>query len=288
MFCSCNQVQREDLECQEGDRIISVDGLAVSTIDDLRIAIMGKEEVSLKRLRNPPCTRSTRAWSMQSARCMVHLSRDFFDRPSWNVSMSRDLSEPSCHEAAQEFGKPARNFELVCICIFVHTHTRTFTLNQACFRLFITFIRSSPKIKFFIAFFYNEEKTGSCKRSLYSIYVPLAYQATALFFMFFLIVQTLNLIVFHETSCLQDRFLNEKKSVLRIMFLKHQPSIMFRSHQSSHPCSTRILLKLAHAYILLSVKHMHEYICITVHNRERSLHTKETYRKRCRHTCVHR
>lgn len=39
------QVQREDLECQEGDRIISVDGVSVSSIEELRIAIMDKEEV---------------------------------------------------------------------------------------------------------------------------------------------------------------------------------------------------------------------------------------------------
>jgi len=42
-----NKVQREDLECQEGDRIISVDGLAVSTIEELRVAIMDKSEVTL-------------------------------------------------------------------------------------------------------------------------------------------------------------------------------------------------------------------------------------------------
>lgn len=39
------QVQREDLECQEGDRIISVDGVSVSSIEELRVAIMDKEEV---------------------------------------------------------------------------------------------------------------------------------------------------------------------------------------------------------------------------------------------------
>jgi len=42
-----NKVQREDLECQEGDRIISVDGMPVSSIEELRVSIMDKTEVTL-------------------------------------------------------------------------------------------------------------------------------------------------------------------------------------------------------------------------------------------------
>lgn len=40
-----NKVQREDLECQEGDRIISVDGMPVSSIEELRVAILEKVEI---------------------------------------------------------------------------------------------------------------------------------------------------------------------------------------------------------------------------------------------------
>ncbi|KAJ1489323.1 hypothetical protein T484DRAFT_1780461, partial [Baffinella frigidus] len=42
-----SKVQREDLDCQEGDRIVSVDGNPVSAIEDLRIYLKGKSEITL-------------------------------------------------------------------------------------------------------------------------------------------------------------------------------------------------------------------------------------------------
>lgn len=42
-----NIVQRDDLDCQEGDRIVAVDGVPVSSIEELRVKLQGKSAVSL-------------------------------------------------------------------------------------------------------------------------------------------------------------------------------------------------------------------------------------------------
>eukprot|EP00961_Rhodomonas_salina_P130481 1756628-Rhodomonas_salina.1 len=42
-----SKVQREDLDCQEGDRIVEVEGIPVSNIDELRGYLTGKEEITL-------------------------------------------------------------------------------------------------------------------------------------------------------------------------------------------------------------------------------------------------
>ena len=50
---SVSQVQRPDVDCQEGDKIISADGIPVSSVEDLRIALKGKSEILLLMARKP-------------------------------------------------------------------------------------------------------------------------------------------------------------------------------------------------------------------------------------------
>ena len=42
-----SRVQRDDLDCQEGDKIVSVDGMSVKSIDELRVSLKGKQEVTM-------------------------------------------------------------------------------------------------------------------------------------------------------------------------------------------------------------------------------------------------
>ncbi len=42
-----SRVQRDDLDCQEGDKIVSVDGMPVKSIDELRVSLKGKQEVTM-------------------------------------------------------------------------------------------------------------------------------------------------------------------------------------------------------------------------------------------------
>ena len=42
-----SKVQRDDLDCQEGDKIVQVDGIPVSNIEDLRIHLQGRQEITL-------------------------------------------------------------------------------------------------------------------------------------------------------------------------------------------------------------------------------------------------
>ena len=50
---SVTQVQRMDVDCQEGDKIVSADGIPVSTVEELRIALKGKSEILLLMARKP-------------------------------------------------------------------------------------------------------------------------------------------------------------------------------------------------------------------------------------------
>jgi hypothetical protein len=50
---SVSQVQRPDVDCQEGDKIISADGIPVGTIEDLKIALKGKTDILLLMARKP-------------------------------------------------------------------------------------------------------------------------------------------------------------------------------------------------------------------------------------------
>ena len=42
-----SKVQREDLDCQEGDRIVEVEGISVSSIEDLRVHLTDRDEITL-------------------------------------------------------------------------------------------------------------------------------------------------------------------------------------------------------------------------------------------------
>ena len=42
-----SKVQRDDLDCQEGDRIVEVEGISVSSIEDLRVHLTGRSEITL-------------------------------------------------------------------------------------------------------------------------------------------------------------------------------------------------------------------------------------------------
>lgn len=42
-----SKVQRDDLDCQEGDRIVQVEGIAVSSIEELRVHLQGRTEITL-------------------------------------------------------------------------------------------------------------------------------------------------------------------------------------------------------------------------------------------------
>jgi hypothetical protein len=50
---SVSQVQRPEVDCQEGDKIVAADGIPVGTIEDLRIALQGKSDILLLMARNP-------------------------------------------------------------------------------------------------------------------------------------------------------------------------------------------------------------------------------------------
>jgi hypothetical protein len=50
---SVSHVQRPDVDCQEGDKIVSADGIPVGTIEDLRIALKGKTDILLLMARKP-------------------------------------------------------------------------------------------------------------------------------------------------------------------------------------------------------------------------------------------
>ena len=42
-----SKVQRDDLDCQEGDRIVEVEGIPVSSIEELRVHLQGRTEITL-------------------------------------------------------------------------------------------------------------------------------------------------------------------------------------------------------------------------------------------------